>query len=235
MLSARKLKKEVFRILQRNNCQDIISILNQYQAKDLIHPLFAAICRHEEQIRWNGIFAFGSVMGRLAVENMESARIVMRRFLWSLNDESGGIGWGAPEAMAESMVNNQRLLDEYLHMLVSYCQEDGEELFQDGNFLELPGLQRGLLWGIARISDISPESFEVFSVAEDMKFYLNSSDDDVRGLALMCVENLGYEDECGEEIQNLREDENEFTFYFKEGAETLIIGDVAERISGNSR
>lgn len=25
---------------------------------------------------------------------MDSARIVMRRLMWSLNDESGGIGWG---------------------------------------------------------------------------------------------------------------------------------------------
>jgi len=36
-------------------------------------------------------------------------------------------------------------------MLVSYMREDGPEAFQDGNFIELPMLQRGLLWGIGRL------------------------------------------------------------------------------------
>eukprot|EP00362_Geleiidae_sp_MMETSP1317_P000447 CAMPEP_0201284794 /NCGR_PEP_ID=MMETSP1317-20130820/84991_1 /ASSEMBLY_ACC=CAM_ASM_000770 /TAXON_ID=187299 /ORGANISM="Undescribed Undescribed, Strain Undescribed" /LENGTH=71 /DNA_ID=CAMNT_0047606373 /DNA_START=1077 /DNA_END=1289 /DNA_ORIENTATION=- len=67
---------------------------------------------------------------------MEEARIVMRRMLWSMNDESGGIGWGVPEAMAEVMTCNKGLAEEYIHMLISYMREDGEELFQDGNFLE---------------------------------------------------------------------------------------------------
>ena len=36
----------------------------------------------------------GAVVAALATEEMESARVVMRRLLWNLNDESGGIGWG---------------------------------------------------------------------------------------------------------------------------------------------
>ena len=40
---------------------------------------------------------------------------------------------------------------EYIHMLVSYIREDGPEAFQDGNFIELPLLQRGVLWGIGRL------------------------------------------------------------------------------------
>jgi hypothetical protein len=43
----------------------------------------------------------GEVMAHLADKDMESARVIMRRLMWSLNDESGGIGWGAPEAMGE--------------------------------------------------------------------------------------------------------------------------------------
>jgi len=43
------------------------------------------------------------------------------------------------------------LAEEYLHMLVSYMREDGPKAFQDGNFIELPMLQRGLLWGIGRL------------------------------------------------------------------------------------
>jgi len=69
---------------------------------------------------------------------MEAARIVMRRYIWSLNDESGGIGWGAPEAMAVGIYHHDGLCDEYLHMLISYMLPDGPLEHQDGNFLELP-------------------------------------------------------------------------------------------------
>jgi len=102
-------------------------------------------------VRWHAVSVFGTTVDRMAGQDLESARIVMRRFLWSLNDESGGIGWGAPEAMAEIMYHCRPLAEEHLHMLVSYMREDGPEAFQDGNFIELPMLQRGLLWGIGRL------------------------------------------------------------------------------------
>ena len=111
MSSSRKLKKEIFKILQEDSFEIIESKLSSFEPENLIHPLFSAICRHEESIRWNGIFSFGSMMKRLVSRNLEDGRVVMRRFLWSLNDESGGIGWGAPEAMAECMVNNVQLLE----------------------------------------------------------------------------------------------------------------------------
>lgn len=50
--------------------------------------------------------------------------------------------------MAESMCQQKVLAREYVHMLVSHMRQDGEELCQDGNFLEHPLLQRGLLWGL---------------------------------------------------------------------------------------
>ena len=103
------------------------------------------------------MLCFGWLVPAIAEKELEAARIVMRRFLWSLNDESGGIGWGAPEAMAEIMCHSPVLRHEYLHMLISYMREDGENLFEDGNYLELPMLQRGLLWGIGRLCQEHPK------------------------------------------------------------------------------
>jgi len=57
---------------------------------------------------------------------MESARVIMRRLMWSLNDESGGIGWGAPEAMGEIMARHEQLTKEYSAILGSYIREDGK-------------------------------------------------------------------------------------------------------------
>ena len=69
-------------------------------AGQVVHALFSAICREDPVVRWHAITCLGDAVGRIAADDLEAARIVMRRFLWSLNDESGGIGWGAPEAMA---------------------------------------------------------------------------------------------------------------------------------------
>ncbi|MDP3430251.1 MAG: hypothetical protein Q8R89_07980, partial [Desulfomicrobium sp.] len=65
-----------------------------------VAPLFSALCNPSALIRWRAVTGFGIVVAALAAKTPEKARVVMRRFIWSLNDESGGIGWGAPEAMA---------------------------------------------------------------------------------------------------------------------------------------
>ncbi len=75
-------------------------------------------------------------MANFAEEDMESARVIMRRLMWSLNDESGGIGWGSPEAMGEIIASHDGLAKEYAHVLISY-------VWEEGNFLEYEPLQRG--------------------------------------------------------------------------------------------
>ena len=63
----------------------------------------------------------GQVVSNLADTDMESARVIMRRLIWNLNDESGGIGWGSPEAMGDIMACHERLAGEYHRLLVSYA------------------------------------------------------------------------------------------------------------------
>lgn len=111
----------------------------------------------------------------------------MRRFLWSLNDESGGIGWGAPESMAEIMCHCRQLRLEYLHMLISYMREDGDELFQDGNYLELPMLQRGLLWGVGRLCQDHEAEMSGKNIVTDVVAYLSVPDNTVSALAIWCL------------------------------------------------
>ena len=57
----------------------------------------------DELIRWRAVSAMGIVTAALADARMDAARVIMRRMMWQLNDESGGIGWGIPEAMGEIM------------------------------------------------------------------------------------------------------------------------------------
>ena len=88
---------------------ELLTRLAAYPAQAAVHALFSALCRPEALLRWRGVSCMGATLARLADADMEAARIVMRRLLWSLNDESGGIGWGAPESMAEAMCRHRQL------------------------------------------------------------------------------------------------------------------------------
>lgn len=188
-----QLKKKVLSILQQSSIEEIYSQLSGFEPQRLLNPLFSALCNREEKVRWHAVCCFGRIVPQMCDKDVESARIVMRRFLWTLNDESGGIGWGVPEAMAEVMCNSRVLRKEYLHLLVSYIHQDGEELFQDGNYLELPMLQRGLLWGIGRLCQAHLPEMLALQVNEEIAAYLDSEDIYVNALALWCIGLLGGE------------------------------------------
>jgi len=185
-----KIKKELFKILEHADIETLSIKLLSLKDSDLINPLFSALYNIDDTVRWHAVSAFGLIVDRMARKDMESARIVFRRFLWSLNDESGGIGWGAPEAMAEIMAKNENLFREYGHMLFSYMREDGTEPFQDGNYIELPELQRGVVWGVARLSDIYKETLIENGVVGDLLSYLDSHDGVVRGMAVWALGKL---------------------------------------------
>lgn len=191
-MSRRQEKSAILALLQNSSLEVIYDNLGSYPEHRLINLLFSALCHPVEKIKWHAVCAFGWLVPKIAeIKDLEAARIVMRRFLWSLNDESAGIGWGAPEAMAEIMCHSSVLRSEYLHMLVSYMREDGEALFEDGNYLELPMLQRGLLWGIGRLCQEHRQEMVAQQIGLDLRSYLNSGDVPVVALAIWCLGLLG--------------------------------------------
>jgi hypothetical protein len=141
----------------------------------IISPLLCFLYETDELIRWRAVRGVGITVSALAEEDLEAARIIMRRFIWSLNDESGGIGWGAPEAMGEIMAENGTLAGEYHRILVSYIDENG-------NPLENDELERGVMWAIGRLARKRPELFR--EKTRPILAQLNSADPAKRGLAL---------------------------------------------------
>jgi hypothetical protein len=189
-LGCRQNKHKVLELLNGRDLALVLDELRRFAAKDAINALFSAICRDDPHVRWFAVSCMGEAVARLAEAEMEEARIIMRRFLWSLNDESGGIGWGAPESMAEVMCRHAGLAEEYVHMLISYMREDGSELCQNGNYIEHPLLQRGLLWGVARLSDCRPRLLIDRGAGADIPPYLHAEDAATRGCAALAAGNL---------------------------------------------
>ncbi len=186
-MSRRQVKNDILALLRGNNWLDISKKLHQYHVKDVIPALFSALCQTEELCKWHAVSGFGQIVPQISIKDREAGRVIMRRFLWSLNDESGGIGWGAPESIAEIMAADENIFSEYIHMLFSYMEDDGPELFQNGNFLELPALQQGVLWGVGRLLQV--RNSEMLEREADMyiRHYLKSTDQIVAGLAVWCL------------------------------------------------
>jgi hypothetical protein len=175
---------KVLELLQSDNFDERIDELCQLPARQVINPLFSFLLSSDEQTRWRAITAMGAVVADLAEKDMESARVIMRRLIWSLNDESGGIGWGAPEAMGEIMASHEGLAKEYADVLISY-------VWEDGNFLEYEPLQRGAVWGIGRVAQARPDLVQ--DALPHLLSFLESPDATVRGLAAWTEGLLGAE------------------------------------------
>ncbi len=177
-------KRQIQRLLASRSLDDLLARLAALPPVQCINPLFAGICHHDPRIRWHAVMAMGATVARLADQEMEAARVVMRRFMWSLNDESGGIGWGAPEAMAEVLARHAGLAAEYTHILVAFMREDGF-------FLEHEPLQRGLMWGIGRLAAYRAPLLCQWHAGQYLPPYLSSPDPAVRGLAARAAGLLG--------------------------------------------
>jgi hypothetical protein len=170
----RKFKQQIRALLECGDFPEGLQTILGLPARQVVNPLFSCFYDLDEMVRWRAVVAMGQVVAKLAESDMESARVVMRRLLWNLNDESGGIGWGSPEAMGEIMAQNARLAGEYARMLVSYVRPDG-------NFLEHEGLQQGLLWALGRLARV--QRHLVADAAEFLVPFFRSEQAALRGLS----------------------------------------------------
>ena len=195
----RAIKRRVLNLLKLEDFDRALKEISRLPAPSVINPLFSFLYNKDEALKWAAVAAMGSIVGKVADENMETARVIMRRLMWNLNDESGGIGWGSPEAMGEIMAVHEGLAKEYVHILLSYTREDG-------NYLEYEVLQRGLLWGIGRLAKARPDL-----VKEGVTYlmpYMHSPDAGVRGHGAWIMGLLEVE-EARSELEALTEDEAE--------------------------
>jgi hypothetical protein len=214
---ARSLKKQLFDLLNQGDSDKALAEMGRLPPRQIINPLLSFIQSGNEKVKWGSVKAIGHVVGQLADRDLEAARVIMRRLMWTLNDESGGIGWGSPEAMGEIMAIHRGLAQEYAHILISYAR-------QDGNYLEHEGLQRGLLWGIGRLSETRPEL--VRESAGLFLPYLESRDAVIRGLAVRLMGLLRVK-EAQPVLQTLAEDESAIALVIENRLAATRVKDLA--------
>jgi hypothetical protein len=219
-LTHRAIKRRVREVLLEEDFEGAMTALESFPARRVVNPLISFFCSGEARLRWWAISGIGAVVSRLADREMESARVVMRRLMWTLNDESGGIGWGAPEALGEITARHSRLAGEYGGILISYIRPDC-------NFLEHPVLQRGALWALGRLAYARPGL--VADAAPFVTPFIESPDAFHRGHAVWLLCALGQRQPC-RACETLAQDQARFQFYFDGHLSEVT---VADAVCGN--
>ncbi len=200
----RKTKKKVGEILLESCRETAMEKLEQIPDEQLVGHLFSHFYHKDELIKFRSITAMGYLGSRVGQKHMEKARIILRRIMWNLNDESGGIGWGSPEAMGEILFQSPELALEFKSILFSY-------LDPEGNYIEHEALQRGVLWGIGTYLASSPRDLN--KKTQGLLYgYLHSLDPIIRGYAVRALINAKCFD-CSLVPENIITDNNQIDIF----------------------
>jgi len=165
-------------------------------------------------VRWRAVEAIGLVAGDLARPDPERVRDFVRRLLWQMNDESGGLSWLSPEIIGEILVNVPTLADEYAPLLLSYLREEPFE--------------RGAHQAICRLARKRPDLFR--QGLPLLAGSLGDSDPIVRALAASALGTIDAA-KANELLGRFRNDRAAVKLYdFTTG--NLYAGTVSELVAG---
>lgn len=223
--STRAVRRQLMAILESADWEsEWVELAAGIPAQNLISPLFSALFSIQETIHWRAVTCMGDAVLSLAHSRLEPARVVMRRLMWSLNDESGGIGWGAPEAMGEIMANVPKLANEFHPVLMHYIfDRDGKP----DSFLEHMPLRRGAFWGIGRLlqqrPDLAPKALPLL-----VKQLQREDDPEIIGLAIRA---LGFINDINARsvIARFTDDPRQIDVYMDRKLQSVTIGQLARR------
>jgi len=125
-----------------------------------------------EAVRWRAAEAVGRVAAVRAREDVDGVREMLRRTLWLMNDESGGILWLGPQVLGAVLANVPALCGEFLEVLAG--------------FLEQYPFRTDTRWALWRVALACPDAVSV-AAAGSLAASLSDASPAVRGLAALAL------------------------------------------------
>jgi HEAT repeat protein len=223
MAGFRRMKERIRTLLRGDDWQDGIRQLEDEAGTPLVGPLFSLLLDPDEIVRWRAVTALGAVVASMADTDMESARIVMRRFMWHMNEESGNIGWGIPESMGETMARHPRLAEEFHTKLASYVQ--CPDCLGDDNYMDHPPLRLAVYWGLGRLAQVRPQLVQN-ALPELEAAVQNEDSPGARAAACWAIGRVGTADSVSV-LRPLVEDATPVTLFRNGRLEDTTLGAVA--------
>lgn len=181
--------------------------------------LVALTFDRDPQIAWRAVEALGTASARVAEDDPDYVREQLRRLYWLISEESGGICWHAPEAMAEIVRHRPELFPDYIPIVVSLILNMADE--------DLDHFRTGTLWAIGRLGSLAAEYFP--EVRDAVTAALDDPDPQVRGTAAWCLGRLGQTAPL-EERSDLLSDQAPVSLYENLSLEQTSVGELVRRI-----
>ena len=170
------IKQQVKALLLQRDYSELIRLCQK--ERRFWRTLRLCIYETHESLRWSAIEAIAELLKRWWHDgNREMVLEYIRSLLWTLNDESGGIGWSAPETIAETIVSIPELLEPYGSIMIAYA-------------FNAPDLLNGSLWAIGRLGRQAKEAV-VFSQDKVLAAF-DSDNPETLGLAAWAMGEAGF-------------------------------------------
>ncbi|MDO8735867.1 MAG: hypothetical protein Q7K29_02135 [Thermoleophilia bacterium] len=160
--------------------------------------LVALAYNKDDLLCWRAIEAMGAAAAAVAPDNRETVRNVVQRILWSAREESGGMGWSAPELLAEIAIAAPRYFPDIPPIIISLHADDEEKVFLKGVLRATGRMGEAGITGIPDCDDV-------------IRMSLRHEDPEVRGLAVWAASRAGVE--ANDTIRAMTGDDSELRLY----------------------
>ncbi len=176
-------------------------------------------------VGWRAVIAMGMAARELVRTDQAFLRETCRKLLWSLSDESGGIGWSAPELLGEIVSADPRGFRDLVPLIANVYDRE-EATFRPG-----------VVYALRRIAENAPKL--VMEHQQVVLASLSEQDSLARVFGLQLLGLLwkpahaegGWSGELlsrlRQAVENLSKDREEARLYEGEGFQSRLVRDVA--------
>ncbi len=220
MLTQLEMKQTLLVALEANDFETVRTLA--LQSRKVLSVLVRLAYDKTSLTGWRAIKAIGHVASLYVRNNYDFLRDTIRKLLWSLSDESGGIGWSAPEILGEIVCADPKKLADIIPLIAEVYSVE-EKVFRPG-----------VLYALKRIGETCPESIEPFQ--EIVLSGLSEKDPLARVYALELLAMLRNKldsavlGKARQQVAGLGQDRAEVWIYKDDGFVGLEVGELASSV-----
>jgi hypothetical protein len=208
----RNVKKKIKAFLEDKDYESITAIA--LQDKSALSRLISLSYDKEDEISWRAMEAMGKVTHAMMPSRVDAVRDVIRRLLWSMGEESGGIGWSSAELLGEIISASAEEFADIIPIVWSFKEED---MFR-----------AGVVRAMWRIGSAAPE--KITFVFEDIEPLFVDKDPNVRAYALLLASLCNDKLFVSSAYDRLKNDESSVMLYRNGDLTATTIAEIAEGI-----
>jgi hypothetical protein len=220
LLTQVEMKQVIVAALEANDFERITTLA--LQNRKMLSVLIRLAYDKETLIGWRAIISIGRVASLFVSNNNAFLREAARKLLWSLSDESGGIGWSAPEILGEIVSADPKKLADIIPLIAGVYSIE-EKVFRPG-----------ILYALRRIAEVNPETVSPFQMLVVHGLSEQEALSRVHSLELarllkdrIIPENL---EAIKKQIETLKQDRAEAWVYQNDGFVSMEVGTLARDV-----